>query len=77
MWVSESIRYARGIGIELGVLRPQGLSWRPYVTLGMLAIITLGLVCFFVLLICRLLRGLKNRSIGIVIVLSVVIKNVL
>ena len=51
-------------GIELGVLSPQGLSWRPYVTMGMLVVITLGLSCFCVLLICRLLRGLKNQSIG-------------
>lgn len=51
-------------GIELGVLSPQGLSWRPYVTFGMLVVITLGSVSFCVLLICRLLSGLKNQSIG-------------
>ena len=56
--------YCMYCGIELGVLSPQGLSWRPYVTFGMLAVITLGLVSFCVLLICRLLRGLKNQSIG-------------
>ena len=56
--------YCMYCGIELGVLSPQGLSWRPYVTFGMLVVITLGLVSFCVLLICRLLRGLKNQSIG-------------
>ena len=56
--------YCMYCGIELGVLSPQGLSWRPYVTFGMLVVITLGLVSFCVLLICRLLRGLKNQRIG-------------
>lgn len=49
-------------GIELAVLSPQGLSWRPYMTLGMLVVITLGLACFCVMLICRLLKGLKNQN---------------
>ena len=47
--------------IELLALRPKGLSWRPYVTTGMFIVITMGLIIFFVLLVCKLLKGLKQQ----------------
>lgn len=47
--------------IELFILRQKGLSWRPYITTGMIIIITLGLVCFFILLDCKLLGRFKNQ----------------
>lgn len=47
--------------LELCVLRPKGLSWRPYITTGMFAIITLGLMLFFILLGYKLLIGLKKQ----------------
>ncbi len=49
--------------IELWVLRPKGLSWRPYITTGMLVVIILGLIIFFVLMGCKLLKGLKKQRI--------------
>lgn len=51
-------------GIELCVLQPKGLCWRPYMTFEVLVIITLGLVSFCVLLIYKSLKGLKNQSIS-------------
>ena len=47
--------------IELWVLRPRELSWRPYVTTGMFIVITMGLVIFFVLIGYKLLKGLKEQ----------------
>ena len=47
--------------IELLILRPKGLSWRPYVTTGMFIVITIGLIIFFVLLVCKLLKALKQQ----------------
>ncbi len=47
--------------IELWFLRPKGLSWRPYITTGMFIVITIGLMLFFVLMIYKLLKGLKKQ----------------
>ena len=46
--------------MELWVLSPKGLTWRPYTITGMLVITTLGLVIFLVMVGYKLLKGLKE-----------------
>ena len=53
--------YSVYAGIELCVLRPKGLRWRPYMTTGTLVIITIGFVFFFVLLGYKLIKGIRDR----------------
>lgn len=62
-------------GIELWVLRTNGLSWRPYITTGVLVITTIGLVIFFVMMGYKLLKGLKEqrKSMKILRLVSVVV----
>ena len=55
------LAYSFYCGIELWVLRTNGLSWRPYITTGMLVITTIGLVIFCVTMSYRLLKGLKEQ----------------
>ena len=55
------LAYSFYCGIELWVLRANRLSWRPYITTGMLVITTIGLVIFFVMMGYKLLKGLKEQ----------------
>ena len=53
--------YSVYAGTELCVLRPRGLSWRPYITTGTVVIITIGLAFFFAIIGYKLLKGLNEQ----------------
>ena len=48
-------------GIELSVLSPKGLTWRPYITTVMLGITIIGVVISLVMVSYKLLNGLKEQ----------------